>query len=230
MALRFNTTNWTRIAEAGHDPAARSALAEQYHVAVREYIQILLRNEDAADDLAQQFIIEKFLTGSFLQRADRSRGRFRSLLITAIRHFVYDILRSPARRRAHELPDVDQLSAGDFERAERAHDRAFAQILLSQAIEQTRVACAQEGMDRQWRAFEGRVLNPARSGCEQAEVGALIDELEVADRQKVYTMSDTVRKKVLRSFRELVSELCDDAEDVGDEMDYLLSCLETRPR
>jgi len=227
MALRFTTTNWTRIGEAEQDHGARSALAEQYHVAVREYILILLRDEEAADDLAQQFIIEKFLTGSFLQRTDRSRGRFRSLLTTAIRHFVYDALRSSGRHRANKLPDVNQLSAGDFERAERAHDYEFAQILLSQAIEQTRVACIEQGMDRQWRAFEARILNPARSGCEQTDVDALIDELDVTDRQKVYTMSDTVRKKVLRSFRQLFSTFCEDADEVSDEMNYLLSCLET---
>jgi RNA polymerase sigma-70 factor (ECF subfamily) len=72
--------------EEAHD--ARVRLVLRYTGAVRRYIAWLLRDGDAAAELAQEFAI-RVLRGDF-RRADPSRGRFRDFVRAAASNLVHD--------------------------------------------------------------------------------------------------------------------------------------------
>src|SRR5437868_15542112 len=83
---RINTL-WTvvRKAHESHPIAAGEAqrvMMERYCTAVHRYLLGALRNQDAADDLFQEFAL-RFLRGDFA-RADATRGRFRDYLRTVL--------------------------------------------------------------------------------------------------------------------------------------------------
>lgn len=96
---RFTTTRWALIATArGRDPnEARLALAElcrSYWYPIYVYIRRRGHPADLASDLTQEFFaawIERDLLGSVAPE----RGRFRSFLLAACRHFL-------ANRREHD--------------------------------------------------------------------------------------------------------------------------------
>jgi RNA polymerase sigma-70 factor (ECF subfamily) len=94
LQARLNeiSTLWTMLFKA-HTPgdaatAARQALVLRYHGAVYRYLLGAVRDEVAAEDLAQKFA-ERFLRGDF-RGADPQRGRFRDYLKTALIHLVND--------------------------------------------------------------------------------------------------------------------------------------------
>src|SRR5947209_5642443 len=110
MGGMFATTRWSMVA-AAKDPAApdaREALAELcrlYWFPVYAYVRRRGHDRHAAQDLTQGFFA-RLLEKNDLAAADRTRGRFRSFLLTACRHFLanqhdHDTARKRGGGRAH---------------------------------------------------------------------------------------------------------------------------------
>lgn len=97
----FATTHWTRILEArGHSPEAQAALSDlcaAYYAPVLAFIGWHAPNEEAARELTQEFFA-RLLAREGLGAVDPRRGRFRSYLLGAVKHFLAD-----AREHAHRL-------------------------------------------------------------------------------------------------------------------------------
>jgi RNA polymerase sigma-70 factor (ECF subfamily) len=85
-------TLWSDIRRAhqgeGEAHDARARLVIRYIGAVRRYIAWVLRDQDAAAELAQEFAV-RVLRGDF-RRADPSRGRFRDFVRAAALNLVHD--------------------------------------------------------------------------------------------------------------------------------------------
>ena len=98
MSHRFQTTHWTQVVAArGQSPEAKDALrslCETYYSPVELFVQRYItaatsKSTDDARDLTHEFFA-KLLEGQSLQNADRNRGRFRSYLLGAVKHFLAD--------------------------------------------------------------------------------------------------------------------------------------------
>src|SRR5690242_17562975 len=91
-------TQWTQILSQGEPPgdSVRRLLLRYYGAAYR-YILGLVREAQAAEELAQDFAV-RILRGDF-QGANPERGRFRDFLKTALRNQVRDHWRKVDRCR-----------------------------------------------------------------------------------------------------------------------------------
>src|SRR5689334_10019220 len=91
---QFPSTHWSIVETVGREDVhgPRPALAEllrRYLPAFRAHL--LKRGRvrgNEIDDLLQSFIASKFLEADLVGAADRSRGKFRTLLLTALDRFV----------------------------------------------------------------------------------------------------------------------------------------------
>ena len=93
---RFMTTRWSIVLScsdsATDEEKAQAALAELCKIYWRPVFAFICRQGHSvpdAQDLTQEFFA-KVLKGRLLQSADRNRGRFRSLLLTALQRFLHD--------------------------------------------------------------------------------------------------------------------------------------------
>src|SRR5262245_46299567 len=89
---RFVTTHWSlvraaRDAAAPESRAALAALCEAYWYPLYAYIRRRGHDADRAQDLTQAFFAE-LLARDALAAVDEGRGRFRSFLLAACRHFL----------------------------------------------------------------------------------------------------------------------------------------------
>jgi RNA polymerase sigma-70 factor (ECF subfamily) len=101
-------TSWTtiRIAHA-EGPARDTAMGEligRYHDAVGRYLRLKLRDQNLADEVAQEFWA-KLLTNK-LAGADPSKGRFRDYLRTVLHRLIIDHFRG---KKLQSLPPGDLL-------------------------------------------------------------------------------------------------------------------------
>ncbi|MCZ6597477.1 MAG: sigma factor [Planctomycetota bacterium] len=121
----FPTTIWTQILQAGaDDETALEEFARSYRRPVLEYIRSRGFQDGDAEDLCQEVFVCVF-QGGVLRKADRSRGRFRSLLRSVTVHVLQDKL-----RKRGELPVEDlEPSASDPE-----FDEAWALHLTERAL------------------------------------------------------------------------------------------------
>lgn len=83
--VRFPSTFWTRIQ---NDPArARADVYTQYRLPIYNFLLRHGCKEHDAEDLAQE-ILFVVCREEFLKRADREKGRFRSLLLGVTKNFL----------------------------------------------------------------------------------------------------------------------------------------------
>src|SRR3954467_11748991 len=96
---RINTA-WSMVREAHGDHtavgSAQQRLLERYGGAVRKYALSALRNEDAAEDVFQEFAL-RFVRGDF-GNADPQRGRFRAFVKTVVYRLIVDYQRRVKKR------------------------------------------------------------------------------------------------------------------------------------
>jgi RNA polymerase sigma factor (sigma-70 family) len=97
--MTFPTTAWSMLEEAkNRDPEEQTAAMNRFVVSYWRPIYCFLRargrHHEAAEDLTQEFLL-KFLGRDWLAKADASRGRFRSYLLTILKRFLSD--QGPAR-------------------------------------------------------------------------------------------------------------------------------------
>jgi len=122
------STHWSLVARA-HDgfadeaTAVRSQLLHRYRGAVYRYLLSIVKDDDLAEELCQEFALN-FLQGGF-HKADRNRGRFRDYVKTS----VVNLVRTHHRGRSkapgplpENIPSAPNSSVdsaddgGDFER------------------------------------------------------------------------------------------------------------------
>jgi len=148
---QFATTHWSLVIAARDQaaPQAREALAalcRAYWYPLYAFVRRQGHSADQAQDLTQEFFA-RLLEKDFLQVVDRDKGKFRSFLLAACKHFLaneHD--RASARKRggdrAHVPIDLDA-AEGRYSR-EPAHDltpeklfaRRWALTLLDQVMAQ----------------------------------------------------------------------------------------------
>ena len=111
----FATTRWSVVlasTDAATGDEQSEALAELCRTYWRPVFAFICRrghNVTDAQDLTQGFFL-KILEGSLLQRADPQRGRFRTLLLHALKNFLIDghVRETAKKRGCEELLRVDE--------------------------------------------------------------------------------------------------------------------------
>src|SRR5262245_23694400 len=110
----FAPTRWTLILRSrGETPEARAALGElceMYYQPVFRFLRREGRDEDEAREAAQEFFA-RVLRNSGFSEADPDRGRFRSYLLGALKHFLADQRKHERRLKRGGGVVVDSLEA-----------------------------------------------------------------------------------------------------------------------
>jgi RNA polymerase sigma-70 factor (ECF subfamily) len=214
-------------------PAGRRALAElceAYYDPVAEFLRCELRDGDAARDLAHDFFTNT-LGGGAIIHAEQQRGRFRSYLLGAVKHFLSHH-REAARRlkrgggaESFSLNDTDAAEArsipdGRVLSPDAAFDRQWALTVLNRGLDAVRSECEAAGRE----AFFDRV-KPLLTGDtvhgEQAGLAVECGMNLVAFRMAVHRMKKRLRECVKRE----VAGTLDDPAMVQEEMQTLFAAL-----
>jgi RNA polymerase sigma-70 factor (ECF subfamily) len=230
----FAATRWTLVAQAkGDDPAAQSALSElcaAYYAPVVAFLRADGRGDDAARDLAHAFFT-RVLGGGSLAGADAARGRFRSYLLGAVKHFVADQRdRDAAAKRgggveALRLDPADSasgLSVPDAAPAasEREFDRQWALTVMARALEIVERELAEAGKSAQftrlrpWLTGESIAL-PQAAAAEQLGLS------EAAVKVAIHRLRQRFREAVKAEIAQTVP----DGADIDDELRHLVAVL-----
>lgn len=163
--IGFPTTNWSAVHAAATDREPLSRLLERYWrpLVVHLVIDRRLQQNDA-EDLVQSFIASKVIGGDLLATADAGKGRFRSLVLTALDRFVIDELRKrKAQKRAPDRAEsLDAAISADTRGVppHAAFEVAWALEVVSGVFAKMREECSANGRPYLWAAFEARSVRP----------------------------------------------------------------------
>jgi DNA-directed RNA polymerase specialized sigma24 family protein len=148
----FHTTRWTRVCLAKADSEdGRRALADlcdAYYEPVVTFLRIELRDVDAARELTHCFFAQ-MLAGGTIHTADRERGRFRSYLLGAVKHYL-----------SHQRQAVERVKRGGGMEAVSMDDEAVS------AVPDARHVSPDAAFDRQWAlTVLARALDALKAEC-----------------------------------------------------------------
>jgi hypothetical protein len=227
----FRTTRWTQVSRAKADsPEGSRALAElcnAYYEPVAAFLRCELREADAARELAHDFFAH-MLAGGTIARAEPERGRFRSYLLGAAKHFLSH--HREAARRLKRGSGVENLPLNDTEACfvpdagvltpDAAFDRQWALTLVARALEALRRECVAEGRAEFFQQVKPWLTGDAARGDQLAVAagcGLNPNALKVAVH------------RLKRRFRQLVrAEVAGTLDDPGlieEEMRALFAAL-----
>ena len=230
---RFLTTRWTRVLAArGDSPDARQALSDLCAVNYAPVLRVLRasgHDGDEAQDLAHGFFAQVLEHGG-LDGADRTRGRFRSYLLGALKHFI-----GAQRARESRLKrgaGLEQESLG----TDTAHgpvpaalqcgppdtvfDRDWALAIIDRALaalEEEQTAAGSRGVFAALKPW----LSASTAPPVHAEVATQLGMSEGALRVAIHRL----RKRFRELVRAAVLQTLQDESELDSEMQHLIKAL-----
>ena len=234
-AGRFATTRWSLILAAGHQSNAKSSealasLCETYWYPVYAFVRRQGYAADAAADLTQEFFA-RVLEKNYFRDADPARGRFRSFLCAAVRHFLSNERdRARTLKRGGPLPPISLdaehaegrylLEPRDDLTPEKLFDRRWALLLLERALARLRDQHAAAGKIELFDQLKG-YLTGDRADVPYADVAKTLGMSDGAVRVAVHRLRRQFRDALVEDIAETVS----DSADVDAEIEYLLKAV-----
>ena len=235
----FPTTRWTLVDRAGDGSLSVSGealneLLRLYWPALKTHLVTCRRiPPDQAEDLVQGFVVSKVLERALITCADRERGRFRSLLVTALDRYVVSEKRaSSAKRRSSGRPMadpemMDHHPAPDGEVA-TAFDVAWARQLLHQTITAMETECRSSGRADVWGVFEARILGPILEGRPPAAYEELVSRFAFQSPTHAANVLVTAKRMFQRRLRTAVEAYAGTQAAVDEEIEDLWRILTGR--
>jgi len=212
------------------DAARREALAvllARYQPALRSYLRVVRRfSAHETDDLLQGFITDQVLAHELLRRADETRGRFRSLLLTCLNNFVASRFRAKYRRSEEPLDHDAAVSTGvDGASPAAVVEAAWARALVNEVLKAMRDECTQTRRQDVWAVFEGRVLAEVFEQREPVSYEALRRSLNLKSPMQAANLLVTAKRMYARLLRSAVAEYERNAHDIDAEIASLRHIL-----
>jgi len=235
----FAPTRWTLVLRArGESAEARVALGElceHYYEPVLRFLRREGRGEDDAAELAQDFFA-RVLSGSGFAGANQERGRFRSYLLGALKHFLSDQRRQQDRlkRGGGAAPEsLDALRFGGSDGSpplelpdpaagapDAGFDREWAMTVMGRALATVEKEMVEVGKQGQFDALKPWLVGDG-SVPSQADTAQKLGMSEGALKVGVHRL----RKRFRDVVRMEISQTLRDPSLVDEELRHLIEAL-----
>ena len=230
---RFLTTHWSLVIRAGHDDSAvaRQALGElcrNYWYPIYAFVRRQGCLPADAEDLTQSFFA-KLLEMNYLDDVRREKGKFRSFLLMAVKHFMgHEYERQHAQKRGgfQAVVPVDQAAAESWLGLEAdrhlepdvCFERQWATALLERVMKKLREEYINTGRTRLLESLQGCLVKD-ESAQPYAELAAQLKLTEPAVKMAV----SRLRARYREILRAEIAETVANPGEIEDEIRYLFA-------
>jgi len=231
----FVTTHWSVVLSARKKDSPQSAaaletLCRTYWYPLYAYVRRQGQSPPDAQDLTQEFFA-RLLQKDYLKAAAREKGRFRTFLIVALKRFLaneWDRLRAQKRGGGQQILSLDTEIAEERYRvepvegatADKIYERRWALTLLDQTMNRLREEFTAAGKASDFKHLKA-CLTAERGDISYAEIAAGLGQTEGSVRVMVHRL----RKRFREIFREEIAHTVSSAEDIEEEVRYLMGVL-----
>jgi len=229
----FVTTHWSVVlsAQDKDSPHARQALetlCRAYWFPLYSFVRRQGQSPHDAQDLTQEFFA-RLLEKEYLKSANQEKGRFRTFLLVALKHFLANEWdRQHAQKRGGFTPvvSIDQDFAESRFAAEPAHqlqpdvlfDRQWATSLLGRTMSQLLDEYVASGRAKLFELLRG-CLARDESALTYAEIARQLNLTEAAVKMAVQRL----RARYREILRAQIAETVASPEEIEDEIRHLFS-------
>jgi RNA polymerase sigma-70 factor (ECF subfamily) len=205
-------------------------LCQNYWYPVYAFIRRRGYTPDQAEDLTQGFF-SVFLEKGYVKQVDRERGRFRTFLLTSVKHYLAnEWKRSNSQKRGGEYTklDLDFAEAEAYltpeETGQSTPETVFEQRWAATLLERTLGLLARE-MNEKGQGDRFEELKPCLvEGKAASGYKRTADKLEMTEAA-VKTAVHRMRHRFGDLLRAEIAETVADPGEVDDEIRYLFAAL-----
>jgi RNA polymerase sigma-70 factor (ECF subfamily) len=194
------------------------------------YVRRRVANSHEAQDLTQAFFAQ-LLEKNYVGQAVPERGRFRSFLLTAFKHFLS---KQWEKRKAKKRGGGRAAISLDFKSgesrygiepsthltAEQWYNKQWALTLLERTMQQLRREWTDEGKAKQFDVLKGYLVGD-HEAITYAQAAAELNTTEAAAKMAAHRM----RRRYRDLLRDEIAQTVCCSEDVDDEIRDLFSVL-----
>ena len=235
----FSTSHWSLVvatrADGASEATARLALEQlcrTYWYPLYAFVRYRGHSSDDAQDLTQSFFARIIEAGGFVS-ADPERGRFRSYLLGAMKHFLANEWhRGQAQKRGGrvQLIEWDALgpearyagSSKESEDPEHLFDREWALETVDGALRALREEMGKAGKGELFEALKGTLTGEDETP--RGEIAARLETTEGAVKVAVHRL----RRRYRTLLRAAIAETVSSEAERDEEMRYLAAVLRRR--
>jgi RNA polymerase sigma factor (sigma-70 family) len=235
-ATQFRTTHWSVVlAAAGkrnQTQAKKSleTLCQIYWQPLYCYVRRQGESPHDAQDLTQEFFA-LLLAKNFLVSVDQSRGRFRSFLLAALKHFLSnqrDRANAQKRGGGQTLLSLDysnaetsiSLQLADEQTPEKAFEKRWALTLLEQTLARLRKEYSASGKQEIFEQLK-TTLTEGRDGVAYNELASRLGVSEASVKMAVHRL----RRRYREVLRAEIAETVAQESEVDDELREVFRAL-----
>jgi RNA polymerase sigma factor (sigma-70 family) len=229
----FATTHWSVVLAAGDPTSPQAAealekLCRTYWYPLYAHVRRQGYSPEVAQDLTQEFFI-RILRSRSLSGARREKGRFRSFLLGALKHFLADA-RDEARAKKrgggqimisweqHLAEERYAREPVDDASPDRLFERRWALTLLEQAAARLQAEYEATGRAHAFAVLRGYVT-AAGPESSYAESAAVLGLTESAVKSAIFRM----RRRYHELVREEVAQTIGDPAELEAEIRHLMT-------
>jgi len=232
----FCTTRWTLVmrsrGEAAESRAALGELCEAYWPPVFRFLRREGRNEDESRELAQEFFARLLARGG-VGNVDPTRGRFRSYLLGALKHFLAERRRNENREKRGGGATIESLEASGTETSpglqvadpsaaipDAWFDRDWALSVMERGLSAVQSDFEKAGKVRQFEVLKPWLMGDTES-LSQADAASALATTSGA----VKVMIHRLRKDFRDAIHAEIAQTVPQPEDIAEELRYLIEAL-----
>jgi len=239
----FLTTHWSLIEDLqegqGRDreTALVGLLLDRYWKPVYCYLRRKGYDNEQAKDLTQGFFHEVVLNRHLVERADPSKGRFRTFLLHALNQYLIDEQRKEAGQKRIprskliplDIADPSAVLEGVCELgAEQSFDYAWKAQLLERVVAEVRDRYVQRGMETHWCLFRDRVLEPVLEDRGAPSLKEVCQSYGIDSEATASGMLKTVKRLFRSVLTEHVRQTVVSGDVVEEELQEIFPFLEKK--
>ena len=212
----FPQTNWSLVDLASGESWTGSRekigeLIETYRQPMYAHLRSRGMKHEQAEDLLQEFFVE-ILNGKLLNAANPAKGKFRTLLLTALNRFAVGKRRyeTAAKRSPEQLASLDAAEGMDVSASSAdpamIYERAWALDVLAQALAQMQAECEKEGEIVRWSIFRTRIIDPLINDVSPPDYKDLATRHELTNDKAAMNLLVTGKRQFDRILRAIVRD------------------------
>ena len=233
----FESTMWTTVQAAGHQDGSLKAqlalerLCRTYWYPLYVFLRQQGKSPEDAEDLTQAFFAH-LMEKDALKNVVPERGRFRSFLLSSLKHFVTDNWKKEhALKRGGQarLIELDAEVAEDRYRyepverldPEKLFERRWAMTVLDEVTAKLENEYTLKGKRTLFQRIQPFLLDK-KSDLPQAKIAESLGMKEATLNTEVFRL----RQRYRELFREEIANTVTTAQDVDEEMRELFAVIQ----
>ena len=231
----FLTTHWSLIENVDSEDSDKNRallglLLSKYWKPVYCYLRRKGYDNEQAKDLTQEFFYEAVFGRGLIQKADESKGRFRSFLLIALNRFLINIKqKETAQKRIpkEKLVPLDIVDSLELPQTvstsvpEDSFNYAWVSSLLEDVLEEVEDKCNTDGKSIHWQVFCDRVLQPIIDGTDPPSLKEICEQYGIKDDAKGSNMIVTVKRRFQAALKKQLRDSVVSEELLNGELEEI---------